>query len=85
MLNKSFFLFFFLLIISQVLFSFYYSSEIVNQNNLISKNEIILQSLKIENQELEKTFTLTTSLNQTQILTSQKNYINLEKNLNLQN
>ncbi|MDD4026939.1 MAG: hypothetical protein PHO75_01980 [Candidatus Shapirobacteria bacterium] len=85
MLNKSFFLFFFLLIIGQVLFSFYYSSEIINQNNLISKNQIIFQSLKIENQELEKQFTSATSLNQTQILINQKDYINLEKTLNLQN
>jgi len=67
MLNKSFFLFFFLLIVSQVLFSFYYSSEIINQNNLISENETALQSLKIENQDLEKKFTSATSLSQTQI------------------
>jgi hypothetical protein len=85
MLNKSFFLFFFLLIVSQVLFSFYYSSEIINQNNLISINEIALQSLKIENQDLEKKFTSTTSLNQTQILVNQRNYINLKETLNLQN
>ena len=85
MLNKSFFLIFFLLIVSQVIFSFYYSSEIINQNNLISKNQISLQSLKIENQELEKLFNSSTSLNQTQILISQKNYINLKETLNIEN
>ena len=85
MLNKSFFLFFFLLIIAQVLFSFYYSSEIINQNNLINKNQIDLQSLKIENQELEKSLSLLTSLDQIQILIGQKNYIDLKENLNLQN
>jgi len=57
MLNKPFFLILFLLIISQVFFSFYYSSEIINQNNLIDKNQTILQSLKIKNQELAKDFT----------------------------
>lgn len=85
MLNKPFFLILFLLIISQVIFSFYYSSEIINQNNSIDKNEIILQSLKIKNQELSKSFTSQSSINQIQTLTSQKNYINLKNSLNLQN
>ncbi len=85
MLNKPFFLILFLLIISQVLFSFYYSSEIINQNNLIDENQNILQSLKIKNQELAKDFTSLTSLNQIQTLVSQKNYINLKESLNLQN
>lgn len=85
MLNKPFFLILFILIVSQVLFSFYYSSEIINQNNLIDKNQIVLQSLKIENQELVQKTTSLTSLNQIQILVDQKNYINLKNNLNLQN
>ncbi len=85
MLNKPFFLILFLLIISQVFFSFYYSSEIINQNNSINKNQVSLQSLKIENQELEKTFTSLTSLNYLQTIINQKNYINLKENLNLQN
>lgn len=85
MLNKPFFLLLFLLIIVQVLFSFYYSSEIINQNNLINKNQIILQSLKIKNQELEKVFTSLTSLNQIQTLINQKNYTNLKENFSIQN
>jgi len=85
MLNKPFFLLLFLLIICQVIFSFYYSSEIVSQNNLINQNQLDLQSLKITNQELEKQFTSLTSLNQIQTLVTQKNYINLKETLNLQN
>lgn len=85
MLNKPFFLIIFLLIASQILFSFYYSSEIINQNNLINQNQSNLQSLKIENQELKKQFTSLTSLNQIQTLINQQNYINLKENLNLQN
>jgi hypothetical protein len=85
MFNKPFFLILFLLIIGQVLFSFYYSSEIINQNNLINKNQIYFQSLKIKNQELEKTLTSLTSLNYLQNLIDQKNYINLKENFNLQN
>lgn len=85
MLNKPFFIFLFLLIIIQVIFSFYYSSEIINQNNLIDKNQIILQSFKTENQELVKKFTSLTSIKQIEISVSQKNYIDLKESLNLQN
>jgi hypothetical protein len=85
MFNKPFFLILFLLITSQILFSFYYSSEIINQNNIINQNQINLQSLKITNQELEKQFTSLTSLNQIHLLIDQKNYINLKETLNLQN
>ena len=85
MLNKPFFLILFLLIIGQIFFSFYYSSEIINQNNLINQSQISLQSLKIKNQELLKQFTSLTSLNQIQKSVNQKNYINLKNNLNLQN
>ncbi|MDD4785482.1 MAG: hypothetical protein PHH12_03465 [Candidatus Shapirobacteria bacterium] len=84
MLNKPFFLIIFLLIISQIFFSFYYSSEIISQNNMINQNQIILQSLKIENQELEKQFTSLTSLNHIQSLIEDKNYINLKDNFILQ-
>jgi len=73
------------LIICQILFSFYYSSEIINQNNLINQNQTSLQSLKIANQELKKQFTSLTSLSQIQTLINQQNYINLKENLNLQN
>ena len=85
MLNKSFFLILFVLITSQIIFSFYYSSEIINQNNLINKNQTIFQSLKTENQELAKKFTSLTSINQLQSIINQKNYINLKESLNLQN
>lgn len=85
MLNKPFFLVLFLLIIVQVLFSFYYSSEIISQNNLINKNQLILEALEIENQELEEKVASASSLRQLQNSISQKNYINLKEKLNLQN
>ncbi len=80
MLNKPFFLFIFLLIIIQVAFSFFYSSEIINQNNLINQNQTSLQTLKIKNQELEKKMAILSSLNTIEASASQKNYINLKKN-----
>jgi len=85
MLNKSFFLILFVLVISQILFSFYYSSEIINQNNFINQNQEMLQSLKIQNQELEKELTNLVSLKQIEASASQRQYINFKKILNLQN
>ncbi len=85
MLNKPFFLILFLLVIIQVLFSFYYSSEIINQNNLINKNKTILETLEIENQDLEEKFASASSLRQIESSINQKNYINLKEKLNLQN
>lgn len=85
MFNKPFFLILFLLIISQIVFSFYYSSEIINQNNIINQNQTNLQSLRIINQELKKQFTSLTSLNQIKVLMDQENYINLKETLNLNN
>lgn len=85
MLNKPFFLFLFLLIIIQVLFSFYYSSEIINQNNLVNKNQTVLEALEINNQNLKEKFASASSLKQIKSSTDQKNYINLKEKLNLQN
>lgn len=85
MLNKPFFLFIFSLIIVQVIFSFYYSSEIINQNNLVNQNQITLKSLKIENQELEKKLATLSSLQIIEASANQKKYINLKETLNLQN
>jgi len=43
-------------ILIQILFSFFYSSEIINQNNQLYQNQQEYQELKIENQNLEKNF-----------------------------
>lgn len=85
MLNKPLFLFIFSLIIIQVIFSFFYSSEIINQNNLINQNQVNLQSIKIKNQELEKELATLSSLYRIEATASQKNYKNLKETINLQN
>jgi hypothetical protein len=84
-MNKQFFFIIFFLILIQVIFSFYYSSEIINQNNFINQNQITLESAKIENQELKKQLASLSSLNQIASASGQKNYINLKKSLNIQN
>lgn len=46
----------FVIISAQIIFSFFYSSEIINQNNKLYENQQEHQKLKIENQNLEKKF-----------------------------
>lgn len=41
-------------IIIQIIFSFFYSSEIITQNNNLYENQQQYQSLKLEKQTLEK-------------------------------
>ena len=85
MLNKPFFLFIFLLIIIQVSFSFYYSSEIITQNNLINQNHLILEDLKIQKQDLEINLSKLTSLISLETPINQRGYVNLIKEINLVN
>ncbi|MDD4937832.1 MAG: hypothetical protein PHX34_02325 [Candidatus Shapirobacteria bacterium] len=65
-------------ILIQVLFSFFYSSEIINQNNQLYQNQQEYQELKIENQNLEKIFSNLSSIHH---LTQE----NQNKNLNFIN
>ena len=85
MLNKPFFLFIFLLIIIQVFFSFYYSSEIITQNNLINQNHLILEDLKNQKQDLEINLSKLTSLTTLETSINQRGYVNLIKEINLVN
>lgn len=45
-----------IIILFQIIFSFFYSSEIINQNNNLYQNQQEYQKLKIEKQNLEKNF-----------------------------
>jgi len=85
MLNKSFFIAIFFTIIFQIVFSFYYSSEIINQNNLINQNQTTFKTLKLKNQDLEKKLAILSSLTTVEAIVNQKNYINLKDILDLQN
>lgn len=60
---KTFSYIFFAVILIQILFSFFYSSEIINQNNYLYQNQQKYQELKLEKQKLEKTFSDLSSIN----------------------
>lgn len=69
--------------IIQIFFSFFYSSEIITQNNLLNTNQETLQKLKIKNQELEITLSQLTSLQNLNEQIKSKNYLPIIQEINL--
>ncbi len=67
----------------QIVFSFYYSSEIINQNSQLYQNQIEHQKLKIETQGLEKKFTDMTSINYLYLEQQKKPLIYIDQKVNL--
>lgn len=67
----------------QIVFSFFYSSEILNQNGQLYQNQLDYQKLKIENQSLEKKFTDLTSINQLIIEQQKQPFIYINERVNL--
>ncbi len=72
-----------LIITIQIVFSFFYSSEILNQNGQLYQNQLEYQNLKIENQSLEKKFTDLTSINQLNIQQQKQSLIYIDQKINL--
>ncbi|MEI8067848.1 MAG: hypothetical protein WCG91_02800 [Candidatus Shapirobacteria bacterium] len=62
MSNKIFIIILAVTIVLQISFSFYYSSEIINQNNLLNKNLSQLDILEKQQQVLEKKLAELTSI-----------------------
>lgn len=83
MINKIFGSVTILIVIAQILFSFYYSSEIINQNNYLNSSQTKLDLLKTNNQELENQLTKITSLNYLQPIIQSKNLIPIKQEINL--
>jgi len=71
------------IIFIQTIFSFYYSSEIINQNSQLYQSQIEYQNLKIENQNLEKKFTELTSINYLLSKQQEKSFVYVNQRINL--
>ncbi len=67
----------------QISFSFYYSSEIINQNNLLDTTKTQLDILDKQKQELENQLARLTSIKYLQTQVSQKNFIPIKNQINL--
>lgn len=83
MVNKIFGSITILIVVVQILFSFYYSSEIINQNNYLNSNQTKLDLLQTNNQELENQLAKITSLNYLQSIIQSKNLIPIKQEINL--
>lgn len=71
------------IILIQVIFSFFYSSEIINQNNLLNTNQEAFNVLKKENQNLEIKLSQLSSLQNLNEQLKDKNYSSIKQEINL--
>lgn len=85
MSNKIFIIILVITIVLQISFSFYYSSEIINQNNSLNKNLSQLDILEKQQQSLEKKLADLTSILNLQNQIKTKNLIPINKNFSLLN
>ena len=69
----------------QISFSFYYSSEIINQNNELNTSEIKLKELEKQQIELEKKLSEVTSLSNLENQILNKNLVPIKTEINLIN
>lgn len=76
-----YFLVFSLLI--QILFSFYYSGEIINQNNILNQNQNKYNSLKDQNQVLQTELAKNTSLYNLESQISSQSFVPIQKFLDI--
>ncbi len=81
MLNKKLLYLFLSFLLFQVVFSFYYSSEIVSQNEILNKNLELLDKFQKENKILEKNFSKSTSIQTISQFAKQKNYQFIKKTI----
>jgi len=71
-------------IIIQIFFSFFYSSDIITQNDQLYQNQQLYQELKIDKQILEKRFSDLSSLKYLQNLQDSQGLIFLQNKIKLQ-
>lgn len=81
MFNKTLLYLFLFFIIIQIGFSFYYSSEIVSQNQILNENITLAEKLKKENRYLEQKLSLHYSIDKIFQFTKEKNYKLIKKEI----
>jgi len=71
------------IVLFQIIFSFFYSSHIITQNNTLYQNQQDYQKLKIENQNLEKTFSDLSSIHRLVENNQNTNLLFINQKINL--
>ena len=72
-------------IVAQIIFSFYYSGGIVNQNSRLDEYQLKYQQLILEITDIQKQLASITSINHYQESTSSANLRINEKSINISN
>lgn len=67
----------------QILFSFYYSSEIINQNNILSQNQAKYNQLTTNNQQLLTQWSSSVSIKNLKAQIASQSYTLIQNNLDL--
>jgi cell division protein FtsB len=83
MVNKRLLYIFLLFLTFQIIFSFYYSNEIVSQNQLLNENLNIFNKLEKENKILEQEISQHTSIDKIFKFAQENNYQFIKKNISL--
>ena len=81
MFNKKLLYIFFIFLLFQIIFSFYYSSEIVSQNQILNKNLGVLDKLKKDNKLLEQQLSKNSSIDEIAKFAKEKNYQFIKKKI----
>ncbi len=82
MFNRKILYLFLSFLIFQIIFSFYYSSEIVSQNEILNNNLKLFEKFQKENKILEKKLSQITSIKTLSTFAQQKNYQFIKKTIN---
>jgi uncharacterized membrane protein (DUF106 family) len=70
-------------IISQIAFSIYYSGEIINQNNLLLKNQETLTEFKKNQSQLQKQAAQLNSMSDLSKFMENKSYVQIGQEINI--
>jgi hypothetical protein len=82
MFNKNFLYLFLFFFIFQIIFSFYYSSGIISQNEILNNNLEFSTKLQGENKLLEKKLSEITSIKEISQFAKENNYQFIRKSIN---
>lgn len=71
------------ILVIQIIFSFFYSSSIITQNNQLNENQQKYDQIKLENELLEKQIADLSSINQLKNSSDSANLQFIQKNIDL--
>lgn len=83
MSDKKILYFLVLTLFIQIIFSFYYSGEIINQNNLLNNGQARYNFLKENNQSLQKKLATLTSISNIETQITSKSFVLIQNSIDI--